>query len=398
MRNDLNDQNGFIQIGKMFALEIKGYLGEYKRLLFSLLMAVLMGSILWLAVIAMDERGGLFESFTVGVVDNDMAAELQFVFDFFNEYVIDLAYMDEEEACAMLASGAIPAFIELPEDFATDIMSGVNSPFTVHVNAGFPLQGRMVQLLATGGIAYLSAAQAGIYATLDEAAAQGMTREEINRFVLIPVNVAFAMRLLEFESQFVQQLLPLTGEQPPSVFYARRFVIFWYMLNLLVLVKIMRGYTPGVYARFRLAGVPFWKVLAVRLVGLWVVQALLMLPLLFFWVDLSLLTLPLFLSAFALLATTIFKQDSACGIFIFFTALGMWFASGGIIPWVYLPRALWPIRWLSANYWAAEGQWWMLLGAGLICFLLCCLFYQLYFFQIGGGRRAIFKGSFSHTA
>jgi len=303
--------------------------------------------------------------------------------------------LDKEEARAMLASGAIQAYIELPENFTTDIMFGVNSPFTVHVNAGFPLQGRMVQLLATGGIAYLSAAQAGIYATLDEAAASGMPREEINRFILLPVNVAFAMRLLEFEAQFIQKTLPLTGEQPPTVFYAQRFVVFWYMLNLLVFIKILRGYTAGVFARLKLAGVPLWKVLLIRFVGLWKAQVLLMLPLLFFWQNFILLALPFFMSAFAMLAVMLFKQDSVCGLFIFFTALGMWFASGGIIPWVYLPRALWAMRWLSANYWATEGQWWMLLGAGIICLLICYLYY---FFQTGGNGRAIFKRSISHTA
>jgi nitroimidazol reductase NimA-like FMN-containing flavoprotein (pyridoxamine 5'-phosphate oxidase superfamily) len=175
----------------LLKIELIRYIREYRRVLFSFAAGAFIFIVLLAGVNVLTERGSLFEPFVIGVVDNDGAPELMFVFDYFNENIADLEYMEYAEARRKLLAGEIPAFIELPENFAADIFTGANSPFTVHVNDRLPLQAGVVRLLASGGIAFLSVSQAGIYAALDEAAAQGLSWEEINNSILLPVNFAF---------------------------------------------------------------------------------------------------------------------------------------------------------------------------------------------------------------
>ena len=191
----------------MVALEIKGYIHAYKRILCFLLFGLAMGMVLRLGVNELTDRGSLFEPFTIGVVDHDGTPELVFLFDFFNARVMDLEMMEMSQARQKLASGEIPAFIELPPNFTQDIFRGINSPFLVHVNSSFPLQSNLVQLFATGGIAYLSASQAGIYATLEYAAAQGLDTSPL----IIPVNMAFVSELINYDNMFVRETLPLVA-------------------------------------------------------------------------------------------------------------------------------------------------------------------------------------------
>jgi hypothetical protein len=345
---------------QMAALEIKGYLSAWRELLFFLLAGLIIGAVLWLAASELSARGSLFEPNTVGVVDHDAAPELIFVYDFFNEYIIDLEFMEKAEAQRRLRAGEIPAFIELPRDFTRDVFQGINSPFTVHVSGNFPLQGSMVQLLASGGIAFLSASQAGVYATLGYAAEQGMTWEDIQRTLLIPVNMAFVQELIRHDQLFRQEMLPLAAGDTAD-YFLRRFVVFWHMLSLVALSKYLKGYSPGMTARFRLAGLPLWKMHLIRWSGLFSAVAFLSLPIMPVIGLAQALSAAVFVSAFGLLVGRLFGGGG--GLFVFITALAMYFASGGIIPFVFLPRVLLPMRWLSLNYWAAAegltGVFWL---------------------------------------
>ena len=335
----------------MLALEAKGYLAAYREILCFMLAGLAVAIVLYMASAELVARGSLFEPFTVGVVDHDGRPELVFIFDFFNEYVIALEYMELEEALNHLEGGGIPAFVELPQDFTQDVFYGLNSPFTVHVSEGLPLQAGLVQLLASGGIAYLSASQAGVHATLEYAVAQGMPWEEMQRTLLIPVNLAFAQELIRFDDMFRREVLSLLDtQQNPAEYFIRRFAVFWYIMSLIVLINYLPAYSQGIMARFKLAAVPAFKIFAIKWGGLAVALAVLAMPLVPFLRFFVVLALVFFLSSFALLVSR------GGGLLVFLIALLMYFASGGIIPFVFLPRVLLPMRWLSLNYLAAEGH------------------------------------------
>ena len=353
-------KNSIHKIAVMAAIEAKGYLEAYREILCFLIAGVLIGAVLYAGAKEMAARGSLFEPFTVGVVDRDGTPELIFVFDFFNEYVIDLEFMEKEDALDRLSSGDIPAFIELPENFTRDVFHGQNSPFIVHLNRGFPLQGSLVQLLATGGIAYLSASQAGVYATLEYAFGAGgagyagdagMSWEEVQSILMIPVNMAFASELIHHDRLFVREFVPLVAGDPADHFL-RRFVVFWYMLSLLALLKFLPWYTPGVVARFKLAGVPVGMMFGIKWAGLYAATTFLAIPIMFVVGIANALLLSIFVSFFGLLSGKLFdRHEKARGLFIFFVALIMYFASGGIVPYVFLPQWIMPMRYLSIVYW-----------------------------------------------
>lgn len=333
----------------MVALEAKGYLCAYKEILCFLLAGFIIAVTLYMAVAEITSRGSLFEPFTVGVVDHDGTPELIFVFDFFNEYVIDLEFMEKYDALARLRAGEIPAFVELPENFTRDVFYGVNSPFTVHLNREFPLQGNLVQLLATGGIAYLSASQAGVYATLGYALEAGVPWENVQRDLLIPVNMAFAGELIRHDDLFLREVVPLVAGG--ADYFIRRFAVFWHILSLLALLKFLPWYSPGIEARFQLAGVPKHMICGIKWAGLFAAVAFMSIPIMPVLGVASALFSSVFVTTFGLLSGKLFKHDGARGLFIFFVALAMYFASGGIIPFVFLPHELLPMRYLSVIYW-----------------------------------------------
>lgn len=333
----------------MITIEIKGYLSAYKEIVCFILAGLIIAGLLYGGIRELADRGSLFEPFTVGVVDHDGTPELMFIFDFFNEHVISLEFLEPEEAHIRLAAGDIPAFVELPADFTSDVFYGINSPFTVHVDGRFPLQGSLVQLLASGGIAYLSASQAGVIATLGYAHERGMSWEEIQRTLLIPVNMAFAQEFLGYDDMFVREKVQLNDE----AYFISRFVVFWHILSLIALVKYLGGYSEGIITRFKLAGIPLWKAYGIKWLGLFTVLALMSLLILPVVGLLGALVATLYVSAFGLLAGRLFRQESTRGIFIFFAALAKYFASGGIVPFVFLPQGLHVIRFLSVNYWVA---------------------------------------------
>lgn len=338
----------------MMVIEIKSYLYAYKQILFSIIAGLALGAVLWLGIGELANRGSLFEPFTVGVVDHDGTPELIFIYDFFNEHVINLEFMEKSQAEALLSAGEIPAYIELPSNFTQDVFQGINNPFMVHANSRFPLQAGLVQLLASGGIAYLSVSQAGVYATLEYAFEAGMPWDEIQRSLLIPVNIAFVQELLNYDDMFAREVLFLV-EGNTTDYFIRRFAVFWYILNLIALIKFLPGYSKGILTQFKLANMSFMEVFAIKWAGLntaLLVISIFIMPIIGIA---EALILSIFTTAFGLVAGRLFKRENACGLFIFFTALVMYFASGGIIPFVFLPQDLWFMRWLSVNYWIAVG-------------------------------------------
>ena len=337
----------------MAALEAKGYLQAYREVLCFWFAGFIIGSALWLSAGELAARGSLFEPFTAGVVDHDGTPELIFIFDFFSEYVIDLKFMEKDEALESLTQGDIPAFVELPENFTRDVFHGVNSPFTVHLNSGYPLQGNLVQLLASGGIEFLSASQAGVYATLLYAYNSGMNWEQIQRDLLIPVNMAFAQELILYEDMFVREMLPLV-EGSPAHYFVIRFAAFWHMLSLLALLKFLPWYPLGVMARFKLAGVSGFEAVTIKWIGLAAAVAVMSAPIVTVAGFRPVVLSAIFVSALGLLSGRLFgKHSGACGLFIFSVALVSYFASGGIVPFVFLPQEILPMRYFSIIYWVA---------------------------------------------
>ena len=370
----------------LLRFEIKKYLLSYKSYLVWLASAALTCFILYKGAEILIERDSFFEPFSIGVVGADASPEVLFVFDFFDG-IIGLEYLEKSEAEEMLAGGAIPAYIELPDTFAADVMNGANTPFTFHGSGEYPLRLAISKILAAGGVAFLSSAQAGIYATLDYAAENGLEWRVIESRILLPINIAFIKILLEFNSLFRVENLPLTGGGDPLFFFVVAFAAFMIMTGLLASVKIFGGYSPAVYARFRLAGHSAFKICAVRFLGFFII----------FGTALSGLSavsahfsgwmgtyeaaargaaFAACAGSFGMLSASFFKKEAACGLFIFIASLCMYGVSGGAVPLSLMPRGLHALRFASIPYWAAEPSisgTYALLAFAIIFFGVSCV-------------------------
>jgi hypothetical protein len=360
--------------------EIKKYMAAYPRVIIAVVSAVCTCALILAVVNTLLDRQSLFEPFTIGVVDAGDSPEIRMVFDFLSENAVKLQYMDKAEAEAKLYNSEIPAYVELPARFAEDIMHGTNTPFHLYGNNEKPLQWALSKLLASGCVAFLSASQAGIYATIDVARAQGLEWNFINRYILFPINVAFINHMLRYGDFFYVETLPLTGNISPEIHYVFSFIAFLLMLLTLSFTDTLGGYTKAVYDRYRLAGWPVAKVQLIRFAGLFGMNTLLMLPL--YGLAVYITGIPSWLggvalafcvSGFGLFTAAWFKKE-AVGLFIFITSSVMLFFAGGMIPLVFLPQGLHNLRYAAIPYWtvvAGSGGFlgvWVLLGIG--CLLL----------------------------
>jgi len=335
----------------VISVEIKSYFGDFWKVLCFWGFCFVLGVVFYFLAEVIEERGALFEPFTVGVVDNDGAAELIFLFDFFDEYVIDLEFLESEEALEALFAGDVGAFVELPENFTQNIFMGVNNPFTLNVDGRFPLQGNLAALLASGSIAYLSASQAGIYAALEYAQEQGMSWAEVVEGLLIPVNLAFAGQLAEHGALFTREVVPLV-EGSVAEYFLVRFAVFLAMLALLPILDGLSWYSAGALARFKVAKMPIYKAWGAKYTALFVVLLTITLPLLFIVGFLGFVAFAAFAAVFGLFCGKI-KDYSSRAMCVFFTAFVMYFASGGIVPFAFLPENAAVMRFFSINHWVA---------------------------------------------
>jgi hypothetical protein len=227
-------------------------------------------------------------------------------------------------------------------------------------------------------VAFLSSSQAGIYATIDLAREQGMEWDFINRYILFPINIAFINHMLRYDEFYFVEVVPLTqSELSPAAHYIFCFVAFLMLLITVSFVKSLTAYTRAVYDRYRLAGWSVVRVQGIRLAGLFIVNLALALPLyglsvyltgMFYWPGG--LALVFCVSGFALMAAALFKNETACGLFLFVSALAMIFVAGAILPLPFLPQALHDWRYVSVVYWASVAGSggltgvWALLGMG----------------------------------
>ena len=344
--------------------EIKKYLLSYRQFLFWLIAAAATCFILYKGAVMLLERESFFEPFSIGIVGGGGSPEIQYIFDFLDN-IVSLEYFEKDEADTLLNQSMIPAYVELPDAFAADIMRGANAPFKFYGNQSLPLQLALSKLLASGGIAFLSGSQAGIYATLDFAADHGLDRNFINTYILLPINVAFVKRMMDYDSIFITKNIPVTGSGNPIVLFCVTFTAFMCMTGLLSYVKNLRSYTPDVYARYKIAGQPLIKIMAIRYVGLFLVYGMVIILLcavsaaLFGWIGLLDAVFKGFafsacVCAFGIFSASVFKNDSACGLFIFTAALCMFFLSGGVVPLAFIPGELHALRFASFPFWAAE--------------------------------------------
>ncbi len=334
----------------MIIFELKKYLSL--RMLFSLAAGLTVCLAVFFLANQIGSRKSIIEPFEVVIVDQDNSMETNMLINILaeREEFADFIYVsrgDLDTARQRLGSGEIPAYLVIPENFAEDIKSGVNTPFTVVGSLDRPLQLAAARILTESGVAFLSSSQSGIYSTIDYAFENGMSFEEIQAKLVMPINLKFAMRLLSYEDFFNTAVVSQTPI-PLGKHYFLSFAFFFALINIPVYASAL-AFNKNIFGVYRVAGFSLARLTALRFFGVFTANCLLCLPFAFV-LGAAYLLVALLVASLALLVLTIVPEESA-GLIMFVTAGVMLFVSGGIIPVVYLPKVFERLQLFTLNYW-----------------------------------------------
>lgn len=358
----------------MFKYELKKYWVHWRRIVASLLIMASIAIILSLFAINLQKKQTLASHFTIGIVNQDDSKEMKMFSSLleqsqekFEGYSIQ--FIEEPEAKELLSRGKIVAYIIFPQNFVHDVMVGTNSPITLVGRDDYILTWLVTQSLAQSAAAYLSAAQSGVYATIDYANEHQKQWTDFNQEIVLPINIVFIQKILARDKMFDTITLSQTGSLSRAEYIQTSAIV---LLTLLFVASnmdlIRKTRSQGVLLRYRSAGISSFSITVLRFFALWIVILLCTLPLIVIWGSLQLL-FSFAVAAFALLSDVLFDEFS--GYFMFFSSLIMLFFSGGIIPLVYLPKLFLGLRYLTINYYMLNRS---IVSSGLLLlFSLICL-------------------------
>lgn len=289
----------------------------------------------------------------IGVIsENDK--ELNFFFSLFESTNVGEKFnffsTDEIEANAMLENDEITAYVIVPEEFLNSINTGENLPVTIVGNEDNWVETKLVKLAINVAISYLTTAQAGIYATLDVARDLGISNSVIDDKILVPINLSYGMALMNFNSNFDENLTSAIGGNSLKDYYSFSAVIFLLMISIsMFIINIQEGITKTMLNKYRLSGVSFKRVLFNKSIALFLVLTFCTLPVFWIFKLKTILILSLVVSIAILIANL---TNSSTGIIsVLFIAFFTLFISGGIIPIVFLPDLFKVLARLTPNYW-----------------------------------------------
>lgn len=271
----------------------------------------------------------------------------------------EIEVTDEVKAKSMLANGEVAAVITIPDHFVYDAMVGTNTPLVVEKHEGTMVEGIVVDKLITSATKLLSAAQAGIYATLDGYKIYGDQDPEHYDKLLQEINLIFAKKMLSRNSMFVQKEVVATGKLNPLVHYLISGFIVLMTLSLMLVMQIIEPLNQSeMLMRYKVAKVKGRWLILEKFSALFIFMALLggisltgiaigikQIDERVMWqigpsqVGAGLLAIS-GLAAMGVLIGMILKAREAYGLFIFAIVMVQAFLAGGLVPEVFLPEAI----------------------------------------------------------
>ena len=297
----------------------------------------------------------LFAPFTVGIVDEDGAPEINLLISAFSNTkgiggLVTLEVMSREQAESELNADEIPAYLIVPQGFTDSVITGTDMSLTLVGDETRPLQLTAAKLLMQAGMAFLTSSQAGIYSTYDYAAEQGMSYDDINQKLVMPINLVYAKNLLNYNRLFTTETVEPLDVGTPASYYAASVVSFLLILWLLAFTgTLSENLKSAVISRGRFFGLGLWKTLGLRFLTLLVFICVVTSPLAILF-GAKYLAVSFFLACLTFLAA-LFRSEHAGGLFLFVLALFDVFVSGGVLPLAFLPKMFETAAVFTPTYW-----------------------------------------------
>jgi ABC-2 type transport system permease protein len=335
-------------------LELKKYLYDCKKILIFLIMGMIISIFIFHLSNEIIKRESLVQPFQIGLVDNDSSLETNMLINIFNENyemnkIFKIVKMQKSEAESSLKE--FPAYIEIPENFSSDIKVGLNSPFKIVANLEKPLQVAITKIIAKAGVIYLSTTQAGIYSVIDFALKNGMDYTSIENTIIYPINLSYALSMINYNALIDTKIVSPVGSNTIGMHYLISFFTFFTMINMICLTKTLtEALNKNILAMYKIAGISLLKALLIQLSTLFIINVLICIPFIFVFGYKSLIV-SLCFSSFTIMCVSLFEIEMVSNIYIFSCSIIMLFLSGGIIPLVFLPSIFGVLKFFTINYW-----------------------------------------------
>lgn len=264
------------------------------------------------------------------------------------ESICDFQYMTEEEAENAFREHRIYGALYLPEGLIQGIMNGSNPPIRVRLEGG-GLENRVFKELTQAGARILGAAQAGIYAGDQLLHEYGMD-ERIGQLEQ-KLNEIYIDNSLSRESLFQERQVSATGDLKPPQFYGASILILYLLFLAVPVSSYLKPESAVMAQKLKLSGIGAWTGTAARLAGLWILMTIGAMPFfaaacwagIFQWSFFGIGVLCLLCLGAAAMALFMFEAagNGMGGIMLLFlSAVVLHLFSGGILPSVFLPKAI----------------------------------------------------------
>ena len=306
--------------------------------------------------------------------------------------------MDFGSALRALEAGQVTAVLDLPEHFVQAVQYGENPDLRIIVDGSRPLESLLTLWVGQSASDLLAAAQAGIYAVLEEydrTPPPGLTRNQ----AVMEINLKYVQWTLNRQELFnTERLLP-TDTLPVALHYQLSLLAYLVLSTAPLFAWTCQGPWLAGLRRLRYARRSVLWGLPAGLLSCWAVMTAAV------WAALKLLlSLPVsqalgaaavwaaFFAAWAAVCSLLTRSTAGCGGLSFLLALSLLALSGGIVPPVLLPEKLRqmvnlsPVAWMRAaaakplGYTVMEHPAAVLLGAAAV---LCLLSAGLYVRRAG---------------
>ena len=318
------------------------------------------------------------QTFTLAIVDLEDSEWTKMIIDTVNQMesitkLCDIQVLPKEKAKKLLDKGEVTAIITIPPQFVEDVMKGKNTPLTIEKKDGTLLESIVADELVSAAAKLLSAAQAGIYTTLDAYEMLGSDGGAKYEKLMQEINIIFTKEMLGRHNLFDVKEVVATKNMAPLQHYILSGFIAMMLLGLMLVMEVIEPFNrQEILMRYSVAKVKAEKLILSKMISLSLfnvgvggiilgsVAILSKLSGLEIEWSLSLQgIMGILLSAISLAGVSmiigmLLKGKDAYSLFIFMIAATMTFLSGGIIPAAYLPQAISKLKLFTYNAYALE--------------------------------------------
>ena len=318
------------------------------------------------------------QTFTLAIVDLEASEWTKMIIDTVNQMesvtkLCEIQVLPKEKAKEQLDKGEVTAIITIPPQFVEDVMKGKNTPLTIEKKDGTLLESIVADELVSAAAKLLSAAQAGIYTTLDAYEILGSDGGAKYEKLMQEINIIFTKEMLGRHNLFDVKEVVATKNMAPLQHYILSGFIAMMLLGLMLIMEVIEPFNrQEILMRYSVAKVKAEKLVLSKMISLSLfnvgvggiilgsVAILSKLSGLEIEWSLSLQgIMGILLSAVSLAGVSmiigmLLRGKDAYSLFIFMIAAIMTFLSGGIIPTAYLPQAISKLKLFTYNAYALE--------------------------------------------